>query len=257
MSGYRRIRVEETHEGRRLRIALAAGRGNVLDVATTTELADALETFTRGRHLRCVAIEAEGPHFSFGASVPEHAPESAPALLEGLHAVVRALLRSDVPVTAAVRGACLGGGLELVLPCHRIFASPGARLGQPEITLGMFAPAGSALLPGRVGRAMAEDLLLTGRTLNADDALACGLVDEVHEDPEAAAAAWFETHLLPRSAVALRAATDAARASWVAHVEATLDTLEAAFLDDLLRTEDAQEGIRSFLEKRTPQWVDA
>ena len=257
MSDYDAIHVEETHEGRRLRIELRGGKGNVVDTAMARELADALETFTRGRHLRGIALEAAGRHFSFGASVEEHAPELAADLLEALHAVVRALLCSDLPVVAAVRGACLGGGLELVLPCHRVVAAPDARLGQPEIALGVFAPAGSVLLPGRTGRATAEDLLLTGRVLSGTEALAAGLVDEVADDPEAAAQRWFETHLLPRSATALRQATRAARAAWIDGALAALDRVERAFLDELMPTADAQEGIRSFVEKRQPLWTDA
>ena len=257
MSTYTRIRVEETHDGRRLRIVLAGGKGNVVDTRMTDELIDALETFTRGRHVRAVTLEAEGDHFSFGASVPEHAPELATALLAGLHAVVRALLTSELPVIAAVRGACLGGGLELVLPCHRVIAAPDARLGQPEIALGMFAPAGSALLPGRVGRALAEDLLLSGRMLSGNQALAAGLVDQTSDDPESAAVAWFEEHLLPRSATAIRMATRAARAVWVDDALAALDGVERTFLDELLQTADAQEGVRSFVEKRPPCWTDA
>jgi cyclohexa-1,5-dienecarbonyl-CoA hydratase len=257
VSGYSTIRVEDTHEGRRLRIVLAGGKGNVVDTAMATELTDALETFTRGKHLRAVALEAEGKHFSFGASVEEHAPDKAAALLEGLHAVVRAMLCSDLPVLVAIRGACLGGGLELVLPCHRVFATPDAKLGQPEITLGMFAPAGSALLPGRVGRAAAEDLLLSGRVVSGTEGAQIGLVDEIAEDPEAAATTWFEKNLLPRSAVAVRQATRAARAAWIDGALAALDRVEHAFLDELMQTADAQEGVVSFLEKRAPTWVDA
>ena len=126
MNDYSKLHVEETHEGRRLRIVLAGGKGNVVDTKMATELIDVLETFTRGRHLRAIALEAEGKHFSFGASVEEHAPDLAADMLEGLHGVVRAILTSDLPVIAAVRGACLGGGLELVLPCHRIIATPDA-----------------------------------------------------------------------------------------------------------------------------------
>jgi len=257
MSGYATIRVEDTHEGRRLRIVLAGGKGNVVDSKMSAELSDALETFTRGKHLRAVTLEAEGKHFSFGASVPEHAPDQAAGMLEGLHAVVRAILTCEVPVIAAVRGACLGGGLELVLPCHRIIAAPDAKLGQPEIALGFFAPAGSALLPGRVGRAAAEDLLLTGRVMSGTEALAAGLVDELAEDPDAAATAWFEQHLLPRSAMALRLATRAARAVWIDSALAALERVERTFLDELMQTADAQEGVASFLEKRPARWVDA
>jgi cyclohexa-1,5-dienecarbonyl-CoA hydratase len=257
MSNLPRVFCEETHDERRLRIVLRGGRGNVIDTPMARELAGALTERTDGRRLRCVTIEAEGPNFSYGASVPEHEGEKARPLLEALDRAVSAILHSAVPVLSAVRGSCLGGGLELVLPCHRIFAAPDAKLGLPEITLGMFAPAGSALLPERVARGLAEEMLLTGRVLGADEALSSGLVDAVAPDPELAAVQWFEEHLAGKSAVALRFATRAARATMVRRVNTALLQMETLFLEELTRTRDASEGVASFVEKRAPQWADA
>ena len=252
-----KITCEETHDGRRLAVTLRGGRGNVIDTVMAKELADVLIERTDGPHLRCVTIAAEGDNFSFGASVPEHSGDKARALLENVDRAVCAILHVDVPVIAAVRGNCLGGGLELVLPCHRIIAGPNARLGQPEITLGMFAPAGSVLLPERVGRGIAEDMLLTGRILDAAEAKSVGLVDQIADDPEAAATAWFERHLLPKSAAALRFATKAARATLVRQIGSSLVELEQLFIEEMTKTRDANEGVASFVEKRRPVWVDA
>jgi len=252
-----KIRFEETHDGRRLRIVLTGGKGNVIDTCMASELADVLREWVDARSLHVVTLEAEGPHFSFGASVQEHVPQKAADLLRRLHTVVAHMVELDVPVLAAVHGSCFGGGLEIVLPCQRIFAAPDAKLGQPEIRLGMFAPVGSVLLPERVGRANAEDLLLTGRTVGAEEARSMGLVDEIHDDPAAAMVAWFEEHLLPHSAMALRFATRAARASLRPRFHAALSEAERRFLKDLMRTTDAQEGVASFVEKRKPVWVDA
>lgn len=257
MKNLRKIHWEDTHDGRRLRVVLRGGRGNVVDSSMAAELASLLAERVQDRHLRCIALEADGEHFSFGASVPEHAPDRVRTLLDALDGLVLALLHAPVPVTAAVRGACLGGGLELVLPAHRIFATPTAKLGLPEITLGMFAPAGSALLPERVGRGVAEDMLLTGRVLSGEEAKAAGLVDEVAAEPEAAAARWFEEHLLHRSAAALRFATRAARATMAERVGIAAAKLERTFVEETMRTRDASEGIASFLDKRKPVWVDA
>lgn len=257
MNGARRIHWEETHDGRRLRVVLRGGRGNIVDAAMCAEIAAVLDEKLDGRHLRCVAIEGDGEHFSFGASVPEHAPDRVRTLLQALDGVALAVLHAQVPFTAAVRGACLGGGLELVLPCHRIFAGPSAKFGLPEVTLGMFAPAGSALLPERVGRGVAEDMLLTGRVLPAEEARTAGLVDEVVHDPEDAALRWFEEHLLHRSATAIRFATRAARATMADRVGAAIAQLERVFIEETMRTSDASEGIASFLDKRKPVWVDA
>jgi cyclohexa-1,5-dienecarbonyl-CoA hydratase len=257
MKSGRKVHAEETHEGRRVRVVLRGGRGNVVDAAMAAELSAAVADAVKGRHLRCVAIEAEGEHFSFGASVPEHAPDRVRTLLDALDGIVLALLHAPVPVTAAVRGACLGGGLELVLPAHRVFATPTARFGLPEVTLGMFAPAGSALLPERVARGVAEDMLLTGRVLSGEEAKSAGLVDELAAEPEAAALRWFEEHLLHRSATAIRFATRAARATMAERVGIAATRLERTFVEDTMRTRDATEGIASFLDKRRPVWVDA
>jgi len=245
-----------THDGRRLRIVIDAGKGNVIDTALATELAETLRTQTDERHLRCITLEAAGAHFSFGASVPEHTRERAGALLERLHAVIFHLIELDIPTVAAVRGACLGGGLEVVLPCQRIIVSPSAKLGQPEIQLGMFAPAGSVLLPERIGRAAAEDLLLTGRVVGAEEALAMRLADQIADDPEAAAVAWFEEHLLEKSAMAIRFATRAARESLRSRVHRALSRLEHLFVEHVTPSHDAREGIASFVEKRPPKWAD-
>jgi cyclohexa-1,5-dienecarbonyl-CoA hydratase len=255
--GFAKIACEETHDGRRLRLVLRGGRGNVIDTAMATELAEAITERTDGRRLRCVTLEAEGDHFSFGASVPEHEGEKARPLLESLDRAVSAILHMNLPVIAAVRGACLGGGLELVLPCHRIVAAPDARLGQPEIALGMFAPAGSVLLPERVGRGVAEDMLLTGRVLHAMEARTVGLVDEIADSPEDAAVAWFEKHLVGKSATALRFATKAARATLIRRIGSTLVQLEDLFVGEAAKSRDACEGVAAFVEKRAPVWVDA
>lgn len=257
MTKFQKIACETTHEGRRLRIVLRGGRGNVIDTTMASELADAVTERTDGAHLRCLTIEAEGDNFSFGASVPEHAGDKVRPLLENLDRAVAAILHVNLPVVAAIRGHCLGGGLELVLPCHRIIAAPNARFGQPEIALGMFAPAGSVLLPERVGRGLADEMLLTGRILDADHALAAGLADEIAESPEAAAVAWFEKYLLSKSATALRFATKAARATLLRRIGSSLVQLETLFIEEATKTRDAHEGVASFVEKRTPVWLDA
>ena len=257
MNKLTKIVCELTHDGRRMRITLRGGRGNVIDAAMATEIADVLIERTDGPHLKCVTIEAEGDNFSFGASVPDHAGAGARPLLENLHRAVSAVLHVNVPVVAAVRGNCLGGGLELILPCHRIIAAPGAKFGQPEVMLGMFAPAASVFLPERVQRGFAEDMLLTGRIVEAAEARAVGLVDELAESPEAAATAWFEKYLLPKSAVALRFATKAARATLLRRLGSTLVQLEQLFIEEMTKTRDATEGVSSFVEKRPPVWVDA
>jgi cyclohexa-1,5-dienecarbonyl-CoA hydratase len=251
------VRVETAERGTVLRVRLAAGKGNVLDSAAAAALSDAFEQAARAPALKMILLEAEGPHFSFGASVVEHLPDRAPGMLRGLHALLAAIVECPVLVAAAVRGQCLGGGLEVVSLAQRIFAAPDARLGQPEIVLGVFAPAASVGLASRVGRARAEDLCLTGRIVPADEAHAIGLVDEIAADPEEAALAWARTHLLPRSASSLRFAVRAARIPYARRYLADLDEAERLYVGGLRRTHDGVEGLNAFLEKRAPVWRDA
>ena len=248
------LRVWRTHEGRLARLRLARPKANVLDAAMIAALDAALTTELAHDPTLALLIDAEGPHFSFGASVEEHLPESCAAMLRGFHALLLRLLSAPVPVIFAVRGQCLGGGLELALTGTRIFAAPEAMFGQPEIKLGVFAPAASCLLPGRIGQPAAEEMLLSGRSLGAEEARAAGLIQAVAADPEAAATDWFSAHLADKSAAALRCAMAAARGPLIAGARARLAELETLYLDDLMRTRDALAGLQAFLGKRTPRW---
>ena len=242
-------------DGALLRLRLDRPKANLVDAEMIAALHAALTQYRRHVMLRGVLIDAEGPHFSFGASVEEHLPDRCAAMLESLHALLLELLEFPVPVLVAVHGQCLGGGLELALACGRIFAAPGAQFGQPEIKLGVFAPAASALLPYRVSQPAAEDLLLTGRSVAAPEAAAMGLVQAVAEDPAGAALAWFDQHLQGKSAAALACALVAARGPMQHQVRERLRELERLYLDWLMRTHDANEGLSAFLEKRQPAWT--
>ena len=253
---HRPLRVELLEGGAIRRVTLSGGKGNVLDTAMIDALADEVDAAASASQVKAVVLDAAGEHFSYGASVEEHLPEAAPAMLVRFHGLLRAMLDASVPFLAAVRGRCLGGGFELVSFCHRVFAHEGAVFAQPELTLGVFAPAASAILPERVGPAVADDLLLTGRSVVAKEAHRLGLVDEVVDDPTAAALAWARTHLLPKSASSLRYATRAARHALSARVSSTLSDLERFYVDGLLGTHDGAEGIRAFLAKRPPHWTD-
>jgi cyclohexa-1,5-dienecarbonyl-CoA hydratase len=168
---------------------------------------------------------------------------------------LKALFDSHIVVIAAVRGQCLGGGLELATVCHRIVASADARFGQPEIVLGVFAPVASIVLTERIGRGHAEDLCLSGRSITAAEAFRMGLVDELAEaDPMEAALAYAREHLLAKSASSLRLAVQAARAGLVTRLSRDLPAVERLYLEQLMITHDAAEGLRAFLDKRLPVW---
>lgn len=244
-------------DGRILRLRLARPKANIVDAAMIAALDAALTEAAGDPALTAVILDAEGPHFSFGASVEEHLPASCAAMLGQLHALVRRMLDYPVPILVAVQGQCLGGGLEVAMAGSLIFAAPDAQLGQPEIRIGVFAPAASCLLPARIGQAAAEELLWSGRSVGAEEARALGLVTRVAQDPAVAAADWADTHLLPKSASSLRQAVRAVRAGYAATVAGRLAEVERQYLDDLMSTRDALEGLDAFLARREAKWEHA
>jgi cyclohexa-1,5-dienecarbonyl-CoA hydratase len=238
------------------RLTLDHGKGNVLDSSLVAALTAGLRETVADPQVRAIVLDAAGKDFCFGASVEEHLPPRAEGMLRALHRLLLSLVEAPVPVVVAVQGKCLGGGLELALAGSRIIASADALLGQPEVKLGVFAPAASALLPERVGQAAAEELLVTGRSLKAHHALALGLIDDVaiDETPAERALLWVEHHLLTHSVSGLRFACRAARLERAARFAATLPRLEKLYLEELMPTPDATEGLKAFLEKRAPKW---
>ena len=241
-------------DGALMRLRLARPKANIVDAAMIAALQDALKNHRAHPGLRGVLLDAEGPHFSFGASVEEHLAERCAQMLASLHALLIAMAEFPVPILVAARGQCLGGGLEVALACSRIFATPAAQFGQPEIKLGVFAPAASCLLTWRVSPAAAEDLLWSGRSLDGAAAHAIGLVDQLADDPEAAALAYFDEHLAPRSAAALACAVRAVRAPRNRELRERLAEVERLYLDTLMKTHDANEGLAAFLARRQPAW---
>ena len=240
--------------GRLLRLRLSRPKANLIDAAMIAALDGALAEHLDNADLGAVLLDAEGPHFSFGASVEEHLPGQCAAMLRGFHGLLLRLVRSPVPVLVAVRGQCLGGGLELAVAGHLLFVAPDAVLGQPEMKLGVFAPAASCLLPELIGPMRAIDLLLSGRSITGAEAVAVGMAREAAADPERAALAYFDEQLKPKSASSLRCAVKAARCDHAARVAAKIETVERIYLDELMNTHDAVEGLQAFLGKRTAQW---
>jgi cyclohexa-1,5-dienecarbonyl-CoA hydratase len=233
-------------------------KGNIVTADMIGALAQALETIGADPHLKLVTIEGAGADFSFGASIPEHAPGEIGRVLPDAHALIYALLDLPVATAALVRGRCLGGGFEIALACDFIFAEESAVFGLPEVALGVFPPAASALLPPRVGTARATSAILSGRSRPAREWCEAGLVESVAVDGSLAAEVdrWFAAHLEGKSAAALRYAAAAARHGLRQHVRSVLPELERLYLTDLMQTADAVEGIAAFLEKRVPRWTD-
>lgn len=243
-------------DGKVLRLRLNRPKANIVDAAMIAALDAALVAHAQKADLAMVLLDAAGPHFSFGASVEEHFPDQMAGMLASLHGLLKRMLNYPCPIIVAVQGQCLGGGLEVALAGSQIFAAKDAKLGQPEIKLGVFAPAASCLLPERTRQAVADDLLFSGRSIGAEEALQLGVVDRVADDPSAAALAYYDQNLAAHSVCALRYAVKAARGAMVRRVEARLDEVEKMCGVDIIKTHDCLEGLTAFQEKRPPRWTN-
>ncbi len=241
------------------RVVFGDGKGNILDHVLISELQNALNSFANNCDLKLIVFEGAGKHFSFGASVEEHKREHAAAMLRGFHHLFYSLRDLSIPTLAKISGQCLGGGLELALMCNFIFADQTSRFGQPEICLGVFPPPASILLPEKIGLAKAEDLLITGKTISAMEAKAIGLVNEVFIDAaelELEMEKWIQLNILPKSASSLRFAVNASRIKFNHVLSNFLPQLESIYVNDLMNTHDANEGISAFIEKKNPVWIN-
>lgn len=240
-------------EGRVLRLRLSRPKANLIDAGMIAALDAAFAEHLSRSDLCAVLLDAEGPHFSFGASVEEHLPNQCAAMLKGLHGLLVRMVESPVTIIAAVRGQCLGGGMEVALACHLMFVAPDAALGQPEMKLGVFAPAASCFLPEAIGPMRALDLLVSGRSISGAETAAIGLGRDA-PDPEAAALAYISEHLLTKSASSLRFAIRAARQDYATRIKAKIENLERLYLDELMASRDAVEGLEAFIAKRPAKW---
>ncbi|MBT3339553.1 MAG: cyclohexa-1,5-dienecarbonyl-CoA hydratase [Planctomycetes bacterium] len=233
---------------------------NIVDRALMSSLGDALTAVADDMSVKLVIITGAGDHFCYGASVEEHTPDQVGAMLPEFHAFLRKIDELNLPpVLAAVNGRCFGGGFEVALACDLIAVSEGSLLGCPEIKLGVFPPAGSALLPLRVPAGRAAAMLMSGAMVSSQEAAGLGIADL--EIPEGGllkgVESWAEHAILEQSASSLRQARRASRWPWTDALTRILPKLEEQYLNDLMATNDAKEGIQAFLDKRPPNWSNS
>ncbi|GMV53837.1 MAG: cyclohexa-1,5-dienecarbonyl-CoA hydratase [Chlorobi bacterium] len=254
-----KVHVSYMFDGSVARIVLDDGKGNVLDKLMVDDLLEFLTAAKANNNLKLITFEGAGKHFSFGASVEEHRKDQAAGMLQGFHKIFYELIDLAIPTVAIVSGQCLGGGLELALMCNLLIADATARLGQPEIILGVFPPPASLLLAEKIGSVRAEELLISGRTITAVEAQHLGMLNHVAETRQELddwLSQWITTHIVPKSASSLRFATRAARTKVNTLLTTYLPELEKTYVHQLMETHDANEGIQAFLDKRTPQWTN-
>jgi cyclohexa-1,5-dienecarbonyl-CoA hydratase len=256
---YQFIKVQEKEGGIVTEITLCSPPGNVLALAMMKEIAEQMIIDEKNPHKKLIVFGADGKHFSFGASVEEHTADKVDKMLPYFHSFLSGIINCPIPTLAKVSGLCLGGAFEFALACTFICADETAKFGVPEIVLGVFPPPACVLLPVRVGDALSAQMVLTGDQFEAKALHEAGLLSLLVEkgNLDAAVNAFFEKKLKPKSASSLRIAHKASRVFLRDIYDKYITNVEKIYLNELMKTSDANEGIRAFLEKRPPQWKDA
>ncbi len=238
------------------RIVLTNPPLNVIDILMMEELAAALAEVEASPDVVVISIRGDGQAFSAGVDVAAHTPDRVSIMLGGFHAVIRLLIASKKVTIAAVHGHCLGGGAELAMACDVVYTARDARWGFPEIKLGCYPPVACAALAALVGQKRAVELILTGRTMSGEEAAAIGLATRAVEESELRREVDNVCGTLTNLSPAALALTKKAIYAWDSvHFDKGLARAEKIYLEELMKTADAPEGIRAFMEKREPKWT--
>ncbi|MGA9508110.1 MAG: enoyl-CoA hydratase/isomerase family protein [Candidatus Sulfotelmatobacter sp.] len=238
------------------RIVLRNAPLNVIDIPMMEELAQALVLIEARSDLSVLVLSGQGKAFSAGVDVAAHTPERVEEMLTKFHAVIRALLDTKKITIAAVHGHCLGGAAELAMICDMVYTTALAHWGFPEIKLGCYPPVACAALATLVGQKRASELILTGRTISGAEAAEIGLASHAFADEQLQVAVDETVQAMIKLSPDSLAITKKAIYAWdAAHFDKGLARAEKIYLEELMRTADAQEGVRAFIEKRPPKWA--
>ena len=227
---------------------------NVIDIPMMEELRAALEQIEAQPGISTIVFAGSDRAFSSGVDIAAHTPDKVREMLALFHSVIRSVVDNRKLTIASVRRHCLGGGAELALMCDIIYASPDSVWGFPEIKLACYPPVASVALSSIVGQKLAAELILTGKTLSGDEALAAGLVNGVADDPEKLVAECLQ-RVSQLSPMAIAVAKKALYSWDSIHFDKGLARAEQIYHDELMKTADAQEGILAFMERRRPKWT--
>jgi cyclohexa-1,5-dienecarbonyl-CoA hydratase len=238
------------------RIVLRHPPLNVIDITMMKELSQALALIESRPDISVIVISGEGSNFSAGVDVAAHKPDKIEEMLAQFHAVIRSLVGSKKVTIASVHGHCLGGGAELAMVCDLVYTTDSAQWGFPEIKLACYPPVACAALAALVGQKRAAELILTGRTVRGIEAADMGLATRALPANQINAAVNESLNRLRELSPSALAVTKKAIYSWDSvHFDKGLARAEKIYLDELIQTTDAQEGICAFMEKREPKWL--
>lgn len=239
-----------------VRIVLRNPPLNVIDIPMMEELAEALAEIEQRPDVAVIVVSGEGKDFSAGVNVADHTADRVESMLQRFHAVIRALVVTKKVTIAAVHRNCLGGAAELAMVCDMVYTTTSARWTFPEIKLGCFPPVACAALAALVGQKRAAELILTGRTISGTEAAEIGLACCAVEEENLDATVESKIAELVRLSPAALAITKKACYAWDAmHFDKGLARAEKIYMEELMKTRDAHEGILAFTEKREAKWT--
>ncbi len=230
---------------------------NVLNIEMMEEINTYLEGLKKEKSLKLLVIQAMGKAFSAGVDVGEHLGDLVYKMIEVFHKIFRLMDQLKVPSVAVVNGSALGGGCELALYCDMVIATERSKFGQPEIQVGVFPPIAALIFPRMIGRKKALELILSGDVISAQEALNLGLINKIV--PEASLAQEVNSFIekfTKLSGIILKLTKEAALAGLNDDMDKGLKAIEKIYLDKAMKTHDAIEGLKAFLEKRKPTWKD-
>jgi cyclohexa-1,5-dienecarbonyl-CoA hydratase len=228
---------------------------NVIDIPLMEELARAIGQIEARPEISVIVLSSSGDAFSAGVDVSAHTTDKVESMLSNFHSVIRAMVASKKVTVAAVQGACLGGGAELAMVCDLVYTADDAQWGFPEIKLGCYPPVAVTALSALVGQKRAAELVLTGRSISGAEAARIGLATEAVANEKLKETVEKVTRNLSYLSPAALAVAKKAIYGWDSmHFDKGLARAEKIYFEDLMKTEDAHEGIAAFLEKRTPIW---
>lgn len=238
------------------RIVLRHAPLNIIDIPMMEELAQALAEIEAHPDISVLLLSGDGKAFSAGVDVADHASDKVEEMLVKFHAMVRAFIATRKVTVAAVHGHCLGGGAELAIVCDIVYTSVSATWGFPEIRLGCFPPVACTALAALVGQKRAAELILTGRTISGVEAAEMGLANRAVADAELESAVDRTVRELLKLSPAALAVSKKALYAWDSmHFDKGLARAEKIYFEELMKTVDANEGLRAFMEKREPKWL--
>ena len=238
------------------RITLKKPPRNIIDVPMMEELSAALSDLEAQSAISTIILQGEGKCFSAGVDVAAHAPDSVDQMLKAFHSVIRGLVATRKITIAVVHGSCLGGGAELAMMCDIVLTADDATWGFPEITLGCYPPVAATALSALVGPKRAADMILTGETIRGAEASEIGMATRATPQDKLEAAVNEAIERLQKLSPAVLALTKKAIYTWDSmHFDKGLARAEKIYLEELMATEDAQEGIKAFQQKRNPEWI--